>query len=389
MSQLEYDIKNHFWMIHESFNISNGRIASIKPKYEFEYSGFESYANSNSRTRSIFACSDEKKLLDLYKYIIENVCEIITTVANDDLGKIICTMEYMRLMVTYEFVCKPGDETKKIIPNSYKTFVGSGLNAAILGRGICQSQASFCRDILENLGIPARFLPMHGRSSHADVLIGNKYVLDPTNYCGSIRSLSGGHFFKEYKLEEKYQDFSFLDQETFNKYKEKMQEKLINVLKIDKISDFLGFDRLSSDEKQFAIWFIIMRNIELLDMPINSTTISINGYNIEISNLFELFYKANNIPFTLEQFTRGRFDSEYYPVYLTKLKNEFVKIVPRHIIAVNKNEMNVIYPYSCDESLTKFNYYYDDFSKVILLLSNTTVSFKEIINSSSNEKSKN
>ena len=383
MSQLEYDIKNHFFIIHESFNINNGMIVSIKPKYKFEYSGFESYANSNSRTRSIFACSDEKRLLNIYKSIVENVGEIISSVASNDLEKIICCMEYMRLMVTYEFVCKAGDENKKTIPNSKHTFAGSGLNAAILGRGICQSQASFCRDILEYLKIPVRFLGMGGRSSHADVLIGNKYVLDPTNYSGSIRSLSGGHLFTEYKLNEKYEDFSFLNQEFFDKCKEKMQEKLINVLKIDKISDFLGFDRLSSDEKQFAIWFIIMRNIELYDMPINSTTININGYNIEISNLFELFYKANNIPFTLEQFTRGRFDSEYYPIYLTKLKDKLVKIVPRYIVAVN-----TIRPFSYSETLTETNLYSDEFSKIASLLLSTNVSFNDILNSSSNKKSK-
>lgn len=365
MNIIEENIKSHVFMIKDSFNIENNKIVSVKNKYASEYAGFESYANSNNQTRSIFACTDESILIKIYKEKIKYVCDLINSVTNNDMEKLICTMEFMRLMVTYEFICAPGNENNETIKNSSHTFSGSGLNAAITGRGICQSQASFCRDILNELGIDARFYPLHGSNgSHADVLVENQGILDPTNYIGSINTLAGGHLFKEYGLEGKFSDFNFLDKSVFEDCKSRFQKELIKSLGIDKISELLGFDKLSQDDKQFAIWYLITKNIEILDLPINSTTVNVTGNSIEISNLLELFYIANNIPFERAGIVKGKFEHEYYSVYKTVIKDKKVKIIPRFIMGIKPDKTRGLTPIFYDESFSNYEVYTDDFIRV-------------------------
>ncbi len=365
MNEIEEDIKSHVFMIKDSFNIENNRIVSVKSKYASEYSGFESYANSNDKTRSVFACIDENLLTEMYKEKIKYASGLINSVANNDIEKLICTMEFMRFMVTYEFICTSGNVNNEKIRNSSHTFSGSGLNAAITGRGICQSQASFCRDILNELGIEAKFYPLSSsKGSHADVLVENQGILDPTNYIGNIDTLAGGHLFKEYGLEGKFSDFSFLDKSVFEDCKSRFQKELIKSLGIDKISELLGFDKLNQDDKQFAIWYLITKNIEISDLPINSTTIDVHGNSIEISNLLELFYIANNIPFERNGTVKGKFEHEDYPVYKTVIKDKSVKIIPRIIMGIKPDKGRGITPISYDESFSNYEVYMDDFIRV-------------------------
>lgn len=365
MDIIKENIKSHVFMIKDSFNIESNKIISVKSKYAWEYDGFESYANSNNQTRSIFACTDESLLIKIYKEKIKYACDLINLVANNDMEKLICTMEFMRLMVTYEFICTPGDENNEIIKNSSHTFSGSGLNAAITGRGICQSQASFCRDILNELGIDARFYPLYGSiGSHADVLVENQGILDPTNYSGSINTLAGGHLFKEYGLEGKFSDFNFLDKSVFEDCKSRFQKELIKSLGIDKLSELLEFNKFNQDDKQFAIWYLITKNIEILDLSINSTTVNVTGNSIEISNLLELFYIANNIPFERVGTVKGKFEHEYYSVYKTVIKDKKVKIIPRFIMGIKPDKTRGLTPISYDESLSNYEVYTDDFIRV-------------------------
>lgn len=365
MDIIKENIKSHVFMIKDSFNIESNKIISVKSKYAWEYDGFESYANSNNQTRSIFACTDESLLIKIYKEKIKYACDLINLVANNDMEKLICTMEFMRLMVTYEFICTPGDENNEIIKNSSHTFSGSGLNAAITGRGICQSQASFCRDILNELGIDARFYPLYGSiGSHADVLVENQGILDPTNYSGSINTLAGGHLFKEYGLEGKFSDFNFLDKSVFEDCKSRFQKELIKSLGIDKLSELLEFNKFNQDDKQFAIWYLITKNIEILDLSINSTTVNVTGNSIEISNLLELFYIANNIPFERVGTVKGKFEHEYYSVYKTVIKDKKVKIIPRFIMGIKPDKTRGLTPISYNESLSNYEVYTDDFIRV-------------------------
>lgn len=280
---------------------------------------------------------------------------LIESCANDDLEKMICTMEYLRLMVTYEFVCQKGEEQMERIPSHTHTFSGSGLNAALTGRGICQSQASFCRDILNRLSIDARFLSL-SEINHADVLVEGQGVLDPTNYTGTIESLAGGHLFKRADL-EKYSDFSWIDKEVFKKATNKMQQTLIRYLEIDIISEQLGLSNLDDTDKQFVIWCFIAKHITPLDKPENSYTVRLKDHEIEITNVLELFYKANNIPIERSKNTVGRFQNETYTIFDTIIDGEPMAIVPRISIKEGRDMHGTITPIAYRPSLTEYKVY--------------------------------
>ena len=353
MEKYYKDIKEHIFMIKNRYQIINNQI-----KCKETYDGWINYANSNQDTRLIFSTNDFNLLLSEYESRLNMAVDIINQCANDDLEKMLCTLEFMRLMVTYEFICVDDvvkDENNK---NGKHTFAGSGLNAAITGRGICQSQASYCRDILNKLGIEARFLPLYSKQgeSHADVLIEETGVIDPTNYDGTIKSISGGSLYKTFNL-DKYNDFTFINQNFLQKCKNAVQNELIKYLEIDKISDILGLNSKSNDEKQFIIWGLIAKNIVFMDKAINSYTVKLNGCYIEISNLLELFYKANNIPLKRNGYIQGKFEQESYPSFETIINNEKVTIVPRLNIFMGSNKKGTVSPFAYFDNNSKIRTY--------------------------------
>lgn len=126
MKSYERDIKEHIFMIGESFVIENGHLVGIKPKYNFEYrEDWLNYANATLENRQVFSATDYDETVMLYQNAVEKASDLISSCAHDDLEKVICTMEYMRLMVTYEFVCEVGEENRDELPNHAHTFSGS------------------------------------------------------------------------------------------------------------------------------------------------------------------------------------------------------------------------------------------------------------------------
>ena len=386
MDYIKRDINDHIFMINQSFNLKNNYIESIKPTYTDEYLGFLNYANCNHNNRIVFGSSNFDLLYKEYIKRLQTASKIISECAQNELEIVICTLEYIRFMVTYEFVCADGDEEKDNIRNSAHTFAGSGLNSAITGRGICQSQASFCRDILNGLGIQSSFLTLSSPNvgSHADVLIEGQGVIDPTNYTGTINSIAGGHLYNKYNL-QKYSDFSFIDPITFEKCKTKIQTALIKYLGIDKISDYIELNNYDDISKQFIIWILIAKNITPMDKPINSYTISIKNNEVEISSLLELFYIANNLPIKRKYTTPGKFLHENYVIYETILNNNNVCIIPRHNIFMGKNMRGSINPVVYSSDLSSYSSYAGEVLKAKEILKSLNVNFNELIPNHSNK----
>lgn len=362
MNVIERDLRDHAFMLQGAFQIENGRIISINPKYSFEYEKeWLAYANCNKAMRFVFANTDYNALYTEYIKSINIASDIIRSCTDDDLEKMICTMEYIRLMVTYEFVCtqKNANKEEKEIQSNHHTFAGAGINAAIMGRGICQSQASFCRDILNELGIEARFLSLSS-INHADVLVENKGVLDPTNYVGTIDSLAGGKLFKEANLDT-YSDFSWIDKDTFNKVTLRLQMALIRYLGIDAISEALDLSSLNQTEKQFVIWCFLAKNITPMDKKENSYTVNIKGHEIEITNLLELFYRANGIPIKMSsKHTAGNFRHEVFRIFETVIDGEPMSIIPRISIKEGDDMHGLITPIAYTRDLSSYKIYRDE-----------------------------
>lgn len=101
MNVIERDLRDHAFMLQGAFQIENGRIISINPKYSFEYEKeWLAYANCNKAMRFVFANTDYNALYTEYIKSINIASDIIRSCTDDDLEKMICTMEYIRLMVT-------------------------------------------------------------------------------------------------------------------------------------------------------------------------------------------------------------------------------------------------------------------------------------------------
>ena len=217
----------------------------------------------------------------------------------------------------------------------------------MLGRGNCETQASFCRDIFQELGIESRVLELGGKDldSHADVLIAEKIVVDPTNYVGTIDSIAGGHLYERYNLDQ-YNPLRNINEKVFQDTIKKMQIALIEFLGISKISEELNLEGFDKTKRQFMIWVLVGKMLTHTNKPINSYTVNLKGCEIEITRLVELFYIANNIPYRRTGVVPGKFEKETYDVFETTLENERVKIVPRQNIGAVANAKASINPFS-------------------------------------------
>ena len=196
MFEVEKDIRERIFLIKQRFEIENGRIIGSKNQfYKRESEEFMDYANSSEMARFVYANLDYDKMLNTYKKRLKTIASLIRAISKNHQEEILNTLEYIRLMVTYDYVAATSDNNDDNILNIAENLEGSGLNAALLGRGNCMSQSSLARDIFTELGLQARIIELGGKGieSHADVLIAEKIIVDPTNYKGTVNSIAGGH----------------------------------------------------------------------------------------------------------------------------------------------------------------------------------------------------
>ncbi len=353
MFEVEKDIRERIFLIKQRFEIENGKIVASKNQfYKRETEGFMDYANSLDVTKFVFANLDYDKMLKVYKKRVKTAASLIRAISKNHQEEIINTLEYMRIMTTYDYVASANDHSDKNIINIAENLEGSGLNAAITGRGNCQSQASYCRDILNELGIEARVLELGHKNvdSHADVLIANKIVVDPTNYVGTIESIAGGHLYEKYNLEQ-YNPLRSIDQKDFSSICKKMQVALIEYLGISNISELLNLKSYDKTTRQFMIWVLIGKMLTHANKPINSYTINLKGHEIEITRLVELFYIENGISYKRSGHIPGKFEGETYDILETILDSEKVKIVPRQNISAVENKKAAINPFAYTQDM--------------------------------------
>ncbi len=365
MFEVDKDIRERIFLIKQRFEIENGRIVGSKNQfYKRESEEFMDYANSLDTTRFVYANLDYDKLRDAYKKRIKTIASLIRAISKNHQEEILNTLEYVRLMVTYDYVAASSNESDTNILNIAENLEGSGLNSAFLGRGNCMSQSSFTRDILNELGLEARILELGGKDidSHADVLIAEKIVIDPTNYIGTIDSIAGGHLYEKYNLEQ-YNPLRNINAAVFQDTIKKMQIALIEYLGISKISETLNLTNFDNTKKQFMIWVLIGKMLTHTNKPINSYTINLKGQEIEITRLVELFYLANNIPYRRNGTIKGKFEKETYDILETTIQGERIKIVPRQNISAVKNDKAAINPFAYTLDLQKTITYKEEYKE--------------------------
>lgn len=259
------------------------------------------------------------ELIERYLDEISCVSEYLGDSSFSEKQKIINYMEYIRMNGMYENLSRSSVENKVL----YAGLSQSGLNIAILGKGVCKSQAEFLSHLLIASDMQAYneqvqfydkqtgdYIDSHEVTT-AELLEGKNYFLDPTYYNGSVDSLKGT-FDKTNLEEERREKLSILDvtEDEISEARECVQNYLIERYGIKEISRQLELDNCNDLEKQMRILTFIEKNLAPTEYELSIRSAVIGSHEIEVGKLMELFYKANDIPYEI-QYGEGKLDTIY------------------------------------------------------------------------------
>lgn len=318
------EIRDH---IDEINHLRNTHIE--KKVYEEDRKKIVDYMDASPASRKFFSKNNLESLLKEYIEEIEVVSRYLGNSSFSEKEKVLNFMEYIRLNGMYEN-----------IPNSQFTnktmralISQTGLNIALLGKGVCRSQAQFLNHLLIGSGIKAYYYQIRSSNSRANVahevitaeLSNNSYFLDPTWYNGTVESLKGS--FEEAELTPQNREMlSTLEvsQQEINEARKNAQQFLIKRYGIQEISKQLGLDEATDDmDKQMRILAFMKENLAPTTHPLSVRSVVIRDREIEVGKLLELFYAANNIQYAIE----GKADvSKENVVYSTQYEGEEYKL---------------------------------------------------------------
>ena len=157
------------------------------------------YMESSTASKSFFDNTDVDDLMSKYEEELIRVSEILGNSTFSSKQKMLNFFEYIRMSGMYENI----DMSKFFIPGTVSAISQSGINIALLGKGVCASQASFLRDLLITSGEDAitkkvYFIDEDGMIEDQHLVTyacssndGANFFLDPTWYNGTINSLEG------------------------------------------------------------------------------------------------------------------------------------------------------------------------------------------------------
>ena len=331
------EISEHVWMLNQNAPAQNGEIISSKayPKEWIDY------INKTPAMKAIIANRNTSLLQQKYADKIAHISTQISQIAKTQQEAELAVLEYMRLMVTYDAISGTQKDSNGKFTNISHGSKESGLVPAFAGKGICQAQAIYTRDILLALGINARTLWLSSGTSHADVLIDEKRVMDPTNFDGSVNSIAGGHLYDKFGL-NRYDGYRNLDPRKLAEIQQKVQTMLIKDLGIDTISRKLDVSNKTGYDKHLAIWLYLGSRLSPSNTSDNAYMVNINGNEIEMNSAMELFYKANNMHYTvLRTFSTDNCD-RYIPLAEIDINGRKRGVILSHILQQNtRNPFNI------------------------------------------------
>ena len=255
--------------------------------------------------------------------------------------KMLNFLEYIRINGMYENI----DMRNFFMPQTVAAISQSGINIALLGKGVCASQARFLRDLLLTSGEEAitkkvYFIDEDGIIEDQHLVTyacssnnGTNFFLDPTWYNGTINSLEGS--FNSADISEQHRSLlSILDvtQEEIESARNKVQEYLIERFQIKDISTQLGIDKASDLDKQIRMLTFMEKHLSPASGSLNCRSVVLGDREIECGKLLELFYKANNIPYILK--CSG---DKYNSAYITTIDGMESTIYPKVAFFSDRN----------------------------------------------------
>jgi len=299
------------------------------------------YMNASTASKEFFSNLNEEDLLVKYEEELARVTEVLGNSGFSCNQKILNFLEYIRLNGMYENI----DINTFPMPKHVAAISKSGLNVALLGKGVCASQASFLRDLLITSGELSRtsqisFINNEGISEDEHLIAyttnseNETYFLDPTWYNGTVKSIEGSLNSARIPEETRNQLTPLnVTQEEIEEARSNALEYLIERYQIRDLSEQLEIKEVSDLEKQIRILAFIEKNIAPASEKLKCRSVVIGEREIEVGKLLELFYKANDIPYTLQ--CSG---DKYLSDYITNIDGQECTISPRVAFDRSRND---------------------------------------------------
>lgn len=299
------------------------------------------YMESSTASKNFFDNVDVDDLMAKYEEELIRVSKALGNSTFPSKQKMLNFLEYIRINGMYENI----DMRDFFMPQTVAAISQSGINIALLGKGVCASQARFLRDLLLTSGEEAitkkvYFIDEDGiiEDQHLVTYVcssnnGTNFFLDPTWYNGTINSLEGS--FNSADISEQHRSLlSILDvtQEEIESARNKVQEYLIERFQIKDISTQLGIDKASDLDKQIRMLTFMEKHLSPASGSLNCRSVVLGDREIECGKLLELFYKANNIPYILK--CSG---DKYNSAYITTIDGMESTIYPKVAFFSDRN----------------------------------------------------
>lgn len=299
------------------------------------------YMESSTASKNFFDNVDVDDLMAKYEEELIRVSKALGNSTFPSKQKMLNFLEYIRINGMYENI----DMRNFFMSQTVAAISQSGINIALLGKGVCASQASFLRDLLLTSGEEAitkkvYFIDEDGIIEDQHLVTyacssnnGTNFFLDPTWYNGTINSLEGS--FNSADISEQHRSLlSILDvtQEEIESARNKVQEYLIERFQIKDISTQLGIDKASDLDKQIRMLTFMEKHLSPASESLNCRSVVLGDREIECGKLLELFYKANNIPYILK--CSG---DKYNSAYITTIDGMESTIYPKVAFFSDRN----------------------------------------------------
>lgn len=299
------------------------------------------YMESSTASKNFFDNVDVDDLMAKYEEELIRVSKALGNSTFPSKQKMLNFLEYIRINGMYENI----DMRNFFMSQTVAAISQSGINIALLGKGVCASQARFLRDLLLTSGEEAitkkvYFIDEDGIIEDQHLVTyacssnnGTNFFLDPTWYNGTINSLEGS--FNSADISEQHRSLlSILDvtQEEIESARNKVQEYLIERFQIKDISTQLGIDKASDLDKQIRMLTFMEKHLSPASESLNCRSVVLGDREIECGKLLELFYKANNIPYILK--CSG---DKYNSAYITTIDGMESTIYPKVAFFSDRN----------------------------------------------------
>ena len=299
------------------------------------------YMDSSTASKNFFDNVDVDDLMAKYEEELIRVSKALGNSTFPSKQKMLNFLEYIRINGMYENI----DMRNFFMSQTVAAISQSGINIALLGKGVCASQARFLRDLLLTSGEEAitkkvYFIDEDGIIEDQHLVTyacssnnGTNFFLDPTWYNGTINSLEGS--FNSADISEQHRSLlSILDvtQEEIESARNKVQEYLIERFQIKDISTQLGIDKASDLDKQIRMLTFMEKHLSPASGSLNCRSVVLGDREIECGKLLELFYKANNIPYILK--CSG---DKYNSAYITTIDGMESTIYPKVAFFSDRN----------------------------------------------------